>query len=543
MVAAIDSCSIGRTPYETWCRNDLVYARRRSIPSRLRLYSTNNYPIQLTTICPNLTKSVPRLDMPPKAAEVRGKQMEAIAGILHDKSVDPELGALITSCASEQLAPREKANVELAKRSYERLVKTPKSLAMKIAELESRGYEVWAEAREKNDWKMFAPIVQEWLDIRREQARLIDSSMDVYDFNLDMYERGLRTQRVAEIFGKLKESLIGMIKAITSSPAYATWPGLLVDPATKQPLEFDVDIQKRANEALATRIGFDVSRGRLDVSLHPFTGGPSHATDVRMTTRYKPTSLAESLTGTTHETGHALYEQGKRGDLQPVSEAAGMAAHESQSLFWERMIGLRLEFWEGKGGDWPGIRGMFDEAGMKLDGFGADHFYKGINSVKPGLIRVEADEVTYPLHIILRFEIEQALLDGSLAVDDVPRVWNEKMKEYLGVDVPSDTLGCLQDVHWSSGSFGYFPTYTFGAILASMFFRTAEKEIPNLVEQISRGEFGELHAWLKEKIWDWGGADGGVDALVERVCGGQVDADVFLGYLRGKYGKLYGVEL
>lgn len=175
-----------------------------------------------------------------------------------------------------------------------------------------------------------------------------------------------------------------------------------------------------------------------------------------MTTRYEPTRLAESLTGTTHESGHALYEQGKLGDLQPISEAAGMAVHESQSLFWERMIGLRKEFWQGPGGDWPGIARMFAEAGLKgVEACSVDDFYRGLNRVKPGLIRVEADEVTYALHIVLRFEIEQGLLDGSLPVEDVPKVWNAKMKEYLGVDVPSDTLGCLQDVHHSSGSFGY----------------------------------------------------------------------------------------
>jgi len=260
--------------------------------------------------------------------------------------------------------------------------------------------------------------------------------------------------------------------------------------------------------------------------------------------RYEPTSLAESLTGTTHETGHALYEQGKRGDLQPISEAAGMAVHESQSLLWERMIGLRKEFWEGPGGDWPSIKQMFIDSGMKgLDNVTSDDFFRGINKVKPGFIRVEADEVTYALHIILRFEIEQDLLSGVLAVADVPKVWNAKLKDYLGVDVPNDTLGCLQDVHWSSGSFGYFPSYSFGAILASMFFRQASKEIPDLTAKIGAGDFVALRNWLQEKIWDYGGADEGIDQLVRRVCGQDIDPAGFIAYLKKKFGRLYGIEL
>ncbi|KAI9024806.1 M32 carboxypeptidase Taq metallopeptidase peptidase [Hyaloraphidium curvatum] len=482
--------------------------------------------------------------MPPKAADVRSKQMEAIAGIAYDKSADPALGSLLEECAkdADALGERERANVLLARRNYLRLIRTPRSLATKMAELESRGYEVWAEARAGNSWAQFAPIVQEWVDLRREQARLVEPDMPVYDFLLDMYERGLTTERVRSVFQTLKAELIPMIKTITSSPAHASSRPLLTAPdGTK--LKFDVELQKEINDALATRLGFDVARGRLDKSLHPFTGGPSHPTDVRMTTRYDPESLAESLTGTTHETGHALYEQGRRNDLQPISEAAGMAAHESQSLFFERMIGLRKEFWAGPAGDWDGIRKAFEAKGVEVEGWDADAFYRGINHVKPGFIRVEADEVTYPLHIVLRFEIELALMDGSLAVADVPAVWNAKMKEYLGVEVPTDTLGCLQDVHWSSGSFGYFPTYSFGAILCAQFFQRASAEIPGLLDKIAAGDLAPIRDWLRDRIWDWGGADGGIDALCRRVCGTEADADVFLGYLRQKYGDLYQAKL
>jgi len=285
---------------------------------------------------------------------------------------------------------------------------------------------------------------------------------------------------------------------------------------------------------LALNLGFDTEGGRLDVSVHPFTCD-IHVTDVRMTTRYKETNILEGITGTIHETGHSLYEQGrniKYANL-PVSEALSMGIHESQSLFWERMIGLSFPFWKHY---FSKVKDHFSQIPSEIS---VEQFYKAINEVEPGFIRVESDEVTYPMHIILRYELEKGLIEGTIEVDDLPKLWNAKMKEYLGIEPSTDSQGVLQDTHWASGLFGYFPTYSLGAIYSSQFFEQLKKEIPNVDQLLENGDFKPVREWLRNKIHIVGSLYPSGDLLAKEVTGQPLNPSIFTDYLQKKYSKLY----
>jgi len=299
---------------------------------------------------------------------------------------------------------------------------------------------------------------------------------------------------------------------------------------------WDVASQEALCREISEAIGFDMSSGRLDVSTHPFTGGP-HPTDVRITTRYSTDNWKDGVTGTVHEVGHALYEQGRNSayaDL-PVSRALSMGVHESQSLLWERMVFLNRAFWDY-------ATPIFHKHFPHTKDCTADDFYAVMNLVEPGFIRVDADEVTYPLHVILRFEIEKAFFDGSLDVESLPTVWNQKMKDLLGLDVSNDAEGCLQDIHWSIGAFGYFPSYSLGAMMATQIFEAAKREMPALEENISNGQFSELKQWLNTNIHETGSLIDNPDELLENVTGSKLDPTIFVSYLRKKYSFLYGLE-
>lgn len=471
------------------------------------------------------------VQLPPQAASARAQQKAALAGVIHEKSVDKELGEILKRLQNGDLSGHgeyERATVREAAREYRKSSSVTEELVKREATLESKGYAQWVKARGSSDFSQFAPVLKEWINARKERAEMVDASKKPYDVLADDYSAGLTAARVTEIFDAVKEGLIPFLSEIREK-------GVAPDAAWLEG-EFDTDKQAKMCEEIAVAIGFDTSRGRLDVSVHPFTGG-THPTDVRMTTRFKNNDVAEGLTGAIHETGHALYEQGRNLDFDglPVNSAAGMAIHESQSLLWERMVGLSLPF---SNYLLPKLRetfpGAFDESKTPED------LYKAMNIVKvPSLIRVESDEVTYPMHIILRFEIEKALIEGEIDVDDVPKIWNEKMQKYLGVTPESDAKGCLQDVHWSAGLFGYFPTYTLGAMSAVQIFDTAKKDLPNLESDISEGNFAPLKAWLNEKVHSLGSLYPTADDLLVAVTGEPLDPSIFLDYLKTKYSKIY----
>ncbi|CAK0875306.1 unnamed protein product, partial [Prorocentrum cordatum] len=334
------------------------------------------------------------------------------------------------------------ATVREAARAYRKATCIPDDLVRREADLSSRAYQGWVQARQEKRWELFSPLLREWVELRRQRAALIDPSRPAYDVLADDYDPGLTGQRVSEVFGRVRDGLVPLLKSIRER-------GEKPDTAW---LQGDFDTSKQADlcKDVAVALGFDLQNGRLDVSVHPFTGG-AHPTDVRMTTRFKPDDITEGLTGAIHETGHALYEQGRNleHDGLPVSAAAGMAIHESQSLLWERMVGLSRPF---AAYLLPKLQAQFPDA---FAGRAPEELYVAMNAVKEvSMIRVEADEVTYPMHVILRFEIEKGLVEGSVDPDDVPALWNEKMREYLGVEPEDDAQGCLQDLHWSMGAIG-----------------------------------------------------------------------------------------
>ncbi|RUS30638.1 hypothetical protein BC938DRAFT_479130 [Jimgerdemannia flammicorona] len=507
--------------------------------------------IPKTTLISRLTPVSPHL------------QLAVLAAIYHDKSTSPTLGAVIdrlSGSSFEGLNQYERANVRDAKRNYEHATKSTKDLEMRIARLQTKGYTTWVEAKEKNDFAMFKPILEEWVDIWEEKARLLDPTKGVYDVGfqianrhtappehqvaLDQFERGLTAERVDDLFKILKEELpplIRKIKEVGSKPDMSF---------LKQ--NFDLEQQVKFNHRLAKEIGFDT----FTIDLHP--------TDVRITTKYTVNDIFDGISGMIHECGHAFYEQGRNKEYAdlPVSSPVSLGIHESQSLFWERvqagslrrsrtltnppspnartqLVGLHANFWEHY---LPILREYFPEQ-LPPDSVTPTAFWRAANAVQPGLIRIAADELTYPMHIILRYELERPLLERRITVDDLPRLWNEKMREYLGVEVPGDAQGVLQDMHWSDGTFGYFPTYTLGACYSIMWWKRMKKDIPDVDAQLREGNFTPLRQWLNENVHIKGSLYPSADELIEKVTGEPLDAHVYVEYLKNKFSSLYDLSL
>lgn len=465
--------------------------------------------------------------MPAGAADARAKQIAALAGIIHERMTNPALGECLDEleALSNDFDKIELCNIREARRSFNLMTRIPNDLVQALAELGSRGHTIWVQARKKNEFSVFAPVLKEFLKLKKEWAACAYPDMSPYDANIDLFERGTSSAEISVIFEQLKEALIPLIHEINNH-SYQPDTSFLKG-------HFPVEKQEALARKISKDIGFQFEKGRMDVSVHPFCGG-SHPTDVRITTRYNENDFVESLYAVIHETGHALYEQGRMLQFadQPVSESLTMAIHESQSLFWERMVAQSREFcthyFETICEAFPG----------NLKRATVDTFYQAINACKPGFIRVEADELTYPLHVILRFEIEKDLFEGGITVNDLPEVWNEKMVTYLGIKPPSDTLGVLQDSHWSSGAFGYFPSYTLGAIYACQFYKAMVNELPDTEKNIESGNFKPIKDWLNEKIHRQGRRFSPQE-LVLRITGESLNPQSLIHYLRTKYSALY----
>lgn len=468
--------------------------------------------------------------MPIGANEARAKQISALAGVLHERMTDPALGDCLHALNENNAGAMdavEQCNIDEALRSYELETKVPKRLVQELAELGSRGHGIWVSARQENRFADFAPTLKRFLSLKKEWAQCVLPQLHPYDANIDLFERGTTMAMITPIFDRLKQELIPFIDAIQHQ---ARQP----DTSFLQG-HFAVDRQEALARKISRDIGFDFDKGRMDVSVHPFCGG-SHPTDVRITTRYTDTNFIDSLYAVIHETGHALYEQGRPyalGDL-PATESLTMGIHESQSLFWERMIAQGKPFCSHY---FDSIRAAFPD---NLRNVSMDAFYRALNTCKPNFIRVEADEVTYPLHIILRYEIERGLFDGAMQVDELPAIWNELMRQYLGIAPPSDALGVLQDSHWGSGAFGYFPSYTLGAMYACQFYKALLREQPDTEDQIAAGNFAPIKAWLNEKIHRQGRLYTPQE-LVQRVTGEALNPDHFIDHLQHKYREIYGL--
>jgi len=457
--------------------------------------------------------------------------MALLARLAHERRTDDRIGDLIAEAEAEQRSEDspEAAQVREIRRDYEMATRLPAELVEEFAKLSSVSQHVWAEARQKSDFAAFRPHLEQLVELscRKADCLGIPEGGERWDALADTYEPGMRASEVAAVFSPLRDRLSDLIKALGDAP---TRPSNAFNEAT-----IDIDAQAAFVREIAGAFGFDFDRGRLDRSVHPFCGG-SHCNDVRLTTRFQPTEFNDALGSTMHETGHGLYEQGLPFDMVglPLGEAISLGIHESQSRMWENQVGRSESFWR-----WCAPLAQ-QAIGAPLAELSFEDFYGGANIVRPGFIRVEADEATYNLHIMIRFELERAIIGGDLAVADIPGEWNRMYKDYLGLDVPEDRVGCLQDVHWSMGAMGYFPTYTLGNLYCAQFFDTACEQMPGLTDGFARGEFAPLLTWLRENIHGHGRRYTAGE-LCERVTGRPLSAEPLIDYLEGKLRPLYGI--
>ncbi|MGH7997835.1 MAG: carboxypeptidase M32 [Opitutaceae bacterium] len=465
-----------------------------------------------------------QVNLPPGGAALRAEQHAALAEVIQSAAATPRAGELIASLEQEREADEgRKAVVRHARRDYERATKLPPEFVRAKAGQASAGYHAWAKARESDDFRSYAPVLEKNIEFARREAEYLGNAEAPYDMLLDLHDPGLTAAAVERLFGELRRELLPFVREMTAAAGRVPAPALGTIAA---------DAQESFLREVTARIGFDYNHGRIDVSLHPFCSGTGE--DIRMTTRYRPDEPLGSLFGAIHETGHGLYEQGlpsgSRGTA--LGSHAGMAVHESQSRIWENQVGRSRGFWrffESR------LRAVAPEA---VKGVSSDELYHAVNRVRPSLIRVEADEVTYNMHIILRFELERALFAGTLAVKDLPEAWREKSSELLGLRPESDRMGVLQDVHWSGGAFGYFPSYCLGNMIASQLWYRAVSLRPGLEEDFARGEFGWMLRWLRENVHAQGRRFEAPE-LVKRVTGEELSPKPLLRYLRERYASLY----
>jgi len=467
--------------------------------------------------------------LPNGGSEYRAEQMAYLSGLAHQKSVDPKIGELLSELEQSPLAKDEfsntGANIREIRHDYDKSVKVPQKLVEDIARETSLAQRIWADARKKSDFGKFLPNLEKIIKLQRELADCYGYEKDAYDALLDVYEPGATTETIKNVFAAFRDELVSLVEAIRGSKRK---PDMSI---IEQ--EFPIERQKYFGESAAAAIGYRFHDGRLDIAAHPFTTGLGPH-DVRITTRYNPRHLGQALFGTLHEAGHAIYEQNLDSEYfgTPRGEAISLGIHESQSRMWENLVGRSIHFWKHF---FPRARQMFPD---QLGSVSLDDFYFAINDVRPSFIRVEADEVTYNLHILLRFEIEYAFLKGDLAPKDVPGVWNENFTKYFGITPDNDANGCLQDVHWSAGLVGYFPTYTLGNLYSAQFFAKASEDITHLHNQFAVGNFGELKDWLVRNIHTHGRRYR-AEKLVEVVTGQPLSHKPLMQYLREKYTELY----
>jgi carboxypeptidase Taq len=468
--------------------------------------------------------------MPPRAAGMRAEQAALLSELVHERFTSPELGELIAACEADAglLADgAAAANVRETRRAYDRAVRLPTSLVRDLAETSSRALEAWRGSREASDFPRFAPWLEKIVALTRAKAQCLrtDAHPDEYDALLDEYEPGTTAAELERVFGALRARLVPLISAVASS---GVRPERRVHELRIPPAE-----QKAFNERIARAIGFDFAAGRLDTSTHPFCTGLGPG-DTRLTTRYREDGFPDALSSTLHEGGHGLYEQGLPKEErmgQPLAEAASVGIHESQSRMWENFVGRSRAFWE-----WALPEAQQAFAGLReVD---VDEVYRSMNLVEPTLIRVDADEATYNLHIMLRFDLERAMLAGELPVAELPAAWNRRVRDDLGLEVPDDARGCLQDIHWSLGAIGYFPTYTLGNLYAAQLWEAARAATPDLEARIGRGDFTALLGWLRSEIHRHGRRYPAME-LCERVTGRPLDPAPFVSYLEGKLAPLY----
>ncbi len=463
--------------------------------------------------------------LPPKAEAARAAQLSTLQGLYHERLVAPEVGEWLARVGAAPKSDDERAVVRLLSRERDRAVRVPVDLVRALAEAQGAALTAWRLAREGRSFAAFAPALERLLALRREQADAIGHDGERYDALLAGFEPGLSAARLMPVLYALRDQLVPMVEALDGWP-----PG----PDVLAGVRFPADAQWRFTVELLGQLGFDLEAGRQDKAVHPFTGG-THPTDVRLTTRIAEENLSAALFGTIHECGHGLYEQGFRPEdhRSVLAAAPSMGLHESQSRLWENLVGRSLPFWQAL---YPRAQASFPS---QLGNVSLQAFHSALNRVARSPIRVEADEVTYNLHIVLRTELELQLLRGNLAAVDLPAAWNAASVQLLGLQPQDDVKGVLQDIHWAWGELGYFPTYALGNLYAASLLRAAEAAVPGLWESIAAGDFLPLRTWLRAHVHAEG-ARLDAEELVKKVTGtGLTDVD-FVAYLRRKYGALSG---
>jgi carboxypeptidase Taq len=466
--------------------------------------------------------------MPPEGAEERGLQSATLGAIIHEKFTTEEFGQLIADLEAEvgdlYAETDEARSVKVVKKAYEKQVRVPLPLLMESIKATTLAYEAWVKAKSQADFSVFLPHLEKIVDLRKQYADLFQPYDHIYDPLLDDYEPGMKTADVKQIFEKLRPLQVELLQEI----------------AEKEPPDdtfirqhYDEKYQELFGRHVITCFGYDWQRGRLDVAPHPFTTDFGQG-DVRITTRYLKDDAGSALFSTMHEAGHAMYGQGVPAKYKrhPLSGFSSLAIHESQSRLWENIIGRSKEFWSFF---YPSFQMLFAEF---LSDVSLIDFYRGINRVEPSFIRVEADEATYNLHIMLRLELEIGLMEGTIAVADLPEIWNTKMKEYLGITPPDDAKGVLQDIHWSGGMIGYFSTYALGNLASVQLWDKLLEENPDVPDQVAKGKFETILGWMQTHVHQYGSKYEPQEIML-KATGSKITPEPYIAYLRKKYSEIY----
>jgi len=481
--------------------------------------------------CHSLLDWDERTYMPARGGAQRADVVALVAGIIHEKMTAPEIGDLLKQVeGSDAVADPDSVdavNIREMRRDYDRAAKLPKRLVEELARATTLGQGIWTKGRHGAGFTEFYPVLKQIIGLRREQADAYGYEADRYDALLEDYEPGATIADLSAIFDAFRPELVDFVHAIMDSGKTA--------PVEILRRNYPVDRQAMFGEMSSAAIGFDYTGGRLDVTTHPFCTGMGPG-DTRITTHYDPHDFGKAYFGILHESGHGIYDQGLPEEYfgTPMGESVSLGIHESQSRMWENMVGRSTGFWKHF---LPLAKSVFPGALMDVS---LDEMHFAVNDVRPSLIRIEADEVTYNLHIMLRFEMERAFFSGDLDVKDIPGMWNEKFKSYFGITPLDEAEGCFQDVHWSAGLVGYFPTYALGNLFAAQFFAKAEEELGNLDEMFARGEFAPLKNWLREKIHQQARRYP-AKKLAEVVTGKPLSHEPMMKYLKEKYSPLYGL--
>ncbi|NIN65061.1 MAG: carboxypeptidase M32 [Anaerolineae bacterium] len=467
--------------------------------------------------------------MPPGGAAGRAMQLATLSRLAHERFVSDDIGEALAATESEvaDLDPNsdEARLVKKTRRDYDKARKVPAEWVGEFRRITALAHQAWEKARAEADFPQFQPHLEKVLELRRQYVDFFAPYDHIYDPLLDDFEPGMKTAEVKAVFDELRPQQVELVRAISERGAPVDDSVVRQTFAEEKQRDFGLEVVKA--------IGYDFERGRQDKSVHPFTSGFGTG-DVRITTRFDPKFLNTALFGSMHEAGHAMYEQGVNPDFDrtPLADAASLAMHESQSRLWENLVGRSRPFWVAF---YARLQEVFPS---QLGDVSLDTFYRAINKVQPSFIRVEADEATYNLHIMLRFELEISLMDGTLGIGDLPEAWNARFEEFLGLTPSDDAEGVLQDIHWSGGMIGYFPTYALGNLVASQLWAKIAGDIPDLQHRIERGEFGELLSWLREHVHKHGGKFEPVE-LLTAVTGSGLTAEPYLRYLRDKFGEIY----